>query len=276
MVSDLSPEVAIWWGVLSLAGFLNIGLWLASRPTSNAKAAEDLRGLVRYRTWQWILAGGFVFGCASRSWIIRADVQRIAMLDTPIASVAVGRSIATLAETMFVAQWALLLQMLARHTGSRAADILSRLLVPIILVAETCSWTAVLTTNYLGNVCEESLWAITGTLFLTGLLATWRRAPAPVRAFLSGGIVLAILYVLFMVTVDVPMYVTRWHQDTLAGKAYLGVAAGWLDATRVVVTGRFEDWREEMPWMSLYFTAAVWMSLALARYPRFLPTNERG
>lgn len=94
--------------------------WL--RPRGDDTGGEDLKGLLHYRVWRWILAGGFALGCASRS---RADGQRIAMLDTPIASVAVGRSIAAIAETMFVAQWALLLNMLARHSGSRTTRVQS-------------------------------------------------------------------------------------------------------------------------------------------------------
>lgn len=269
MVTGLDPEVALWWALLSLAGVVNVGLWL--KVGSQLQAVPDAAevGLGRYRHWQWILAGGFVLGCASRSWIIRADVQRIAMIDSPLASVAVGRAIATLAETMFVAQWALFLNRLARQTGSRLALVLSWLLVPMILVAETCSWTAVLTTNYLGNVFEESLWGVTGTLFTLGLVVTWRKVGRLARPFVTAAITLGLLYVLFMVTVDVPMYITRWQADELAGKAYLDLAEGLRDVTRVVPTGSFGDWKDEMPWMSLYFTAAVWMSLALVLRPVF-------
>ncbi|MEB3236612.1 MAG: hypothetical protein VKO64_03160 [Candidatus Sericytochromatia bacterium] len=143
------------------------------------------------------------------------------------------------------------------------------MLVPIILIADTCSWTAVLTTNYQSNVGEESLRAATGTLFVVGLVASWRRTHAGARPFVTPAITLSVLYVLYMVTVDVPTYITRWHADTLAGKPHLDLAARWLDATRVVFTGRLEDWRDEMPWMSLYFSCAVWMSLAMVCLPRF-------
>jgi hypothetical protein len=39
---------------------------------------------------------------------------------------------------------------------------------------------------------------------------------------------------------------------------------GLRDAsTRWVVTRDFAHWKDEIAWMSLYFTAAVWASLAL-------------
>jgi hypothetical protein len=269
MIASLDAGVALWWALLGLGGVLNIALWLRGRAwLSGLRLLEDAQ-LAVYRRSQWLLAGFFVVGCASRSWIIRADVQRIAMLDTPLASVAVGRTIATLAETAFVAQWALFLDQLAKQTGSRTAKALSRVLVPLILIAETCSWMAVLTTNYLGNVCEESIWALTGLLFMIGLVASWRHVTGKVRQFVTAAILLGVLYVLFMVSVDVPMYLMRWHLDESTSKSYLGWTAGLRDATRVVVTGRWSDWREEMPWMSLYFTAAVWMSLALVFRPVF-------
>jgi hypothetical protein len=183
MIASLDAGVALWWALLGLGGVLNIALWLRGRAwLSGLRLLEDAQ-LAVYRRSQWLLAGFFVVGCASRSWIIRADVQRIAMLDTPLASVAVGRTIATLAETAFVAQWALFLDQLAKQTGSRTAKALSRVLVPLILIAETCSWMAVLTTNYLGNVCEESIWALTGLLFMIGLVASWRHVTGKVRQY---------------------------------------------------------------------------------------------
>jgi hypothetical protein len=60
--------------------------------------------------------------------------------------------------------------------------------------------------------------------------------------------------------------------DDAAGKTFLTVREGIVDsATRRVVTRRFEDWRDEMPWMTLYFSAGVWISISLIRAPRFQP-----
>ena len=41
-----------------------------------------------------------------------------------------------------------------------------------------------------------------------------------------------------------------------------------------MVTRRWEDWREEIPWMSLYFSAAVWLSIALVRAPPLAREEE--
>ena len=47
----------------------------------------------------------------------------------------------------------------------------------------------------------------------------------------------------------------------------LGLVSGLHDvATRWVVTYDIARWRNEIPWMSLYFSVAVWMSLALSGF----------
>jgi len=43
--------------------------------------------------------------------------------------------------------------------------------------------------------------------------------------------------------------------------------AGLYDvSTRWAVTHDFEQWKDEIPWMSLYFSGAVWSSLALCGF----------
>ena len=49
-----------------------------------------------------LLCAAYVFGCAFRSLLPRADVQRICLFDTWLSSVVVGRSVATVAEICFV------------------------------------------------------------------------------------------------------------------------------------------------------------------------------
>src|SRR4029079_12588454 len=106
------------------------------------------------------LSAAYVFGCAFRSALPRADVQRICLFDTWLSSVLVGRSVATIAEVCFVIQWAIVLRELARQVKSDTVHNVSTSIVPLILLAECCSWYAAITTNYLGNAIENSLWAV--------------------------------------------------------------------------------------------------------------------
>jgi hypothetical protein len=71
-------------------------------------------------------------------------------------------------------------------------------------------------------------------------------------------------YLAFLVAVDVPMYLRRWLEGRAAGRQVLGPIDGLRDAAmRWTVTHDLARWRDEIPWMSLYFTVAVWASLAL-------------
>jgi hypothetical protein len=77
------------------------------------------------------------------------------------------RSVATIAEIGFVAQWAILLHHLGTMTGAGTTVNAAWVIVPLILIAECLSWYAVLTRNYLGNAIENSLWAV--AFFVVGI-----------------------------------------------------------------------------------------------------------
>jgi hypothetical protein len=211
----------------------------------------------------------FVFGCAFRSWLPRADVQRICLYDSWLSSVLVGRSVATLAELSLMTQLALHLHRLASRYDVRSATALSQLIVPLIFVAEICSWYATLTKNYLGNACEESLWATSaGLAIVCYALVRWQRSDLRQRRELTVMVIAGAGYLTFMLLVDIPMYVHRWQADEVARQVYLAPLDGLRDLAHTwVITRRFEDWRSEMPWMGLYFSIAVWISIALATPP---------
>jgi hypothetical protein len=60
------------------------------------------------------------------------------------------------------------------------------------------------------------------------------------------------------------MYLKRWRMDLVLGNRLLRPLEGLRDvSTRWIVTHDLSEWREEIAWMSLYFSAAVWASLAL-------------
>jgi hypothetical protein len=268
--------VGVWWTALCAVTALNVCVWHVSAVAlarRRATADPEFHALQRRML---VLAAVYVLGCGFRSLVPRADVQRIGLIDSWISSVLVGRSVATVAELCFVAQWALLLRYVARDAGSRFGVAVSRLVVPGIAVAEVFSWGAVLTTCYLGNAIEESLWAITATLVLVSCLVLWSRCRAEWRPLLAAALVLGVAYVAFMCTVDVPMYLSRWLADEASGRSYLSLGAGLADVwTRRVVTFDWEEWRTEIPWMSLYFSVGVWCSIALVHAPRIARGAKR-
>jgi hypothetical protein len=211
-----------------------------------------------------LLCAGYVFGCAFRSVLPRADVQRICLFDTWLSSVVVGRSVATVAELCFAAQWAVMLYQLGTVTGSDTVLIAAWLILPLLIIAECCSWYAVLTTNYLGNAIENSIWAVAFFIAGVGLCRLLPEFDGLVRAILIVGIAGIVAYLVFLMTVDVPMYFNRWRTGGADGNRQLSPRQGLVDvSTRWVVTHDLAEWKDEIAWMSLYFSMAVWASLAL-------------
>jgi len=214
------------------------------------------------------LSAWYVLGCGFRSALPMIDVPRICLHDTWISRIAVGRSIATIAEVCFAAQWALLLREGAAVGGRPLARAMSWALVPLILVAEVFSWLAVLTSSYLLHAVENSLWTLAAALTV-GAFAEVRaqfddRGRRPLAAVIGGGAV----YIMFMLAVDVPMYLARWQTDLAADHQALTVAEGWREILqRCTVVRDWAAWRQDAPWLSLYFSVAVWISIALAWVP---------
>ena len=265
-----SNPVAIWWYFLVAVSIVNITLLLAlhARFRKSAFAIEPLL----------LLSTAYVIVCAFRSVLPRADVQRICLFDTWLSSVLIGRSAATVAELCFAVQWAIVLDEIGRLADSDTAKNAARLIVPLIVLAEGCSWYAVITTDYLGNVLENSLWTATFVLIGAALIRLVPKFRGIVRLALAAIMAGIASYCVFMMTVDVPMYLVRWQAQAASGHNLLGLVSGLHDvATRWIVTYDITRWQHEIPWMSLYFSVAVWMSLALGGFGlirRFLPRYQ--
>src|SRR5262249_5091166 len=150
-------KVVTWWISLCVLAAINIAAWLISAATGDRDLANA----------QLVLSGIYVFGCAFRSVFLVYDIPRIGVVDSWASSVLVGRTVATLAELAFAAQWAVYLQ----ASPLESVRLVSLTIVPLIVIAEICSWHAVLTTNNLGHVFENSLWGISAALIVVCLVA---------------------------------------------------------------------------------------------------------
>jgi len=258
-----SNPLAWWWGILGLVSGANIAVWfllyryLQEPRTDGLGSASDLQLML-------FLSAAYVSGCAFRSFLPRADVQRICLFDTWLSSVTVGRSVATVAEICFAAQWAIILHQLGTMTGADTTLSAAWVIVPLILIAECFSWYAVLTKNYLGNAIENSIWAVSFFIVAIGLCRLLPEFEGRIGVFLVIAIIGVAGYLVFLATIDVPMYLTRWQAERADRIGPLTPLEGLRDASfRWVVTHDIAQWKDEIAWMSLYFSAAVWASLAL-------------
>lgn len=256
-----------WWGLCSVAAFNLVAWGWSARALSRRQAGGEAEAWGPARA-QLLLSAVYVLGCGYRSAFPVFDVPRLAMVDSWLSSVIVGRSVATLAELAFAAQWALLLRGVGQVTGSQLAVRVSRCIVPLIVLAEMCSWYAVLTTSNLGHVVEESLWALCAALLVGSLVSVWPRCRPTARPAIALASVFGLGYLAYMVGVDVPMYWARWIADLEQGRPYLSLAQGLSDASsRWVVSHSWQDWHSEVVWMSLYFSVGVWFSIGLMHVP---------
>src|SRR5580658_3677238 len=241
-----SNPLSWWWGLLTLVSGVNIAVWFLlyrefrEQPTGSLGGTSSVELML-------LLCAAYVFGCAFRSILPRADVQRICLFDTWLSSVVVGRSVATVAEICFAAQWAIILQQLGTMTGADTTLNAAWVIVPLILIAECFSWYAVLTRHYLGNAIENSIWAVAFFFAGIGLCRLLPEFDGPVRVVLAISVVGIAVYLAFLMTVDVPMYLKRWRADVAGGNRGLRPLEGLRDvSTRWVVTHELSAWREEV------------------------------
>jgi hypothetical protein len=285
-----SNPVARWWGFLTLVSGVNIAVWFvlyrylqeprAGGPGSTTGLEFMVFAFQEPRTGSpggnsgielmLFLCAAYVFGCAFRSFLPRADVQRICLFDTWLSSIMVGRTVATVAEIAFAAQWVMILYQLGTMTGADTTLNVAWTILPLIVIAECFSWYAVLTRNYLGNAIENSIWAVTFFLIGIGLCRLLPEFDGLVRGVLATTIFGIAGYLAFLAAVDVPMYLKRWRVEVAHDRKLLSPLQGLRDASvRWIVTHDIAAWKDEIPWMSLYFSAAVWSSLALCVFYSF-------
>src|SRR5262249_10564801 len=110
-----SAGVRAWWGALCALSVFNLCCWRVSAAALKQRGASVEPGLSQFQWWQLLLSAVYVLGCGFRSVLPRADVQRIGLIDSWMSSVMVGRSVATVAELCFMAQWALLLNLMPKN-----------------------------------------------------------------------------------------------------------------------------------------------------------------
>ena len=256
-----SRAVAWWHTSLCVIAALNVALWSLSAVAVTREPAllHSETGAACYL--QLLLSAVYVAGCAFRSVLPVIDIPRLVLIDSRLSSVLVGRSVATVAELCFAAQWALILHRSALLGGSPIVQALSLAIVPLILLAEGCSWYAVLTREQRAHALENSLWGLSAALVVAGMLVIGpHRLGELYPPIIAGGAA----YVAFIFVYDVPMYWSRWRVDQADRCEYLSIAGGMVDVRRRwTVSYRWEDWRSEIPWMSLYFTFGVWSSIWL-------------
>ena len=261
ITSEMNEDkTIIWWRILCGVAVLNILLFVLTACSVSVASP--------YVRWHLILSGIYTAVCAYRSFWPRIGVERYCLVDAMRSSMVFGRTAATVAEVSFAIQIALILDEMGGLAGLSWVQSMAVPVVLLLALAQLFCWWSVLTLNHAGHAIEESIWGLTFACVGFGLgfcapelNGTWQTVALVSTAFCAG-------YVLFMVSIDVPMYVRRWRNGRANGEPRLGFSAGWSDAlNRRVVTRDWEIWKREAPWLTGYFSCAVWVSLAMVHLP---------
>jgi len=267
----------LWWVLLTLGSLTNVLLLLIRL----ANVGKD-----PYARKMTYCSAMFVVACAVRSIWPRVDVERICFWDSRISVTFVGRTLATAAEICFGAQFSMTTAVLADEARFHKIRKMSDVFFWAICVAQCCCWLGITTQRQIWHGIEESIWAMTfagiGISFAILYLNLHRkskRTGCDLGLFEAGelgyakrvlvfGTPMCVAYVIFMVLVDVPMYLNRYAADQARGASYLWVSDGVLSSMSCDrVSKSMTDWAPEMPWMTGYFLGATAVSLWLTWGP---------
>ena len=254
LVRPIDRRLSLWLASLAALAAFNVGLWIwiaRSVPLSTPYAETQL-----------LLSGVYVGVCGFRSLFPRVDLERVCLWDTWLSAILLGRTAATIAELCFALQCGLFLQRLSDIAGIPVLATVAQAFVPLAIVAQFVCWYAVLSLNHIGHAIEESLWALLMLMLSVASGTAALSAQGPLRVMLITGCVVYGVGAGLTLAFDVRMYVRRWRLQ--AAGLYLTLATGLRDSQRRRhPTFAWDVWREEAPWMTLYFSIGVWTSLAM-------------
>ncbi|KAL3768206.1 hypothetical protein ACHAWU_001896, partial [Discostella pseudostelligera] len=257
---------------LSILAVINAILLRSAYTTLAQRQASYPTWLRNVRSRQFIMSTIYVGGCAFRSILPCHHTLRRALVGCYASTGFVGRCVATIAELGAADQAGLLLREIGHATNDGVITFLSYLMVPLLVSAELFSWYACVTTNYIGSIVEESLWAMCAFLSIVALLRCYNEyVGREQRDFIHKALTLNMVYFTYMVSVDVPNYIKGHIANTTDGTSYYNLIDGLktlINITEHKITWSYEDWRYAMCWMTLYFSIACWSSIGVVNAPR--------
>ena len=268
----------LWWESLSVFSLLNIA-FISSYIYNSRELVKEEKKLLSYSFIYTVV-------CAVRSFWPRKDVEQICFIDSRMSTPFVGRSLATIAEIFYVFLIINVYKNIINYVSNLTKKDLNILKIminniyPLVSTAELFSWLGCISKYYLWNAIEESLWMISSVLLvITSCLLYYiitcyynNKKIIYIKKLLKFIIIFGIPFVLFMIVVDVPMYVNRWNENINGSyiedfkEKYNKLTYQSLVEfdTCKKISKDYSIWRPEMPWLTGYFTLGVWSSHIIA------------
>ena len=268
----------LWWESLSVFSLINIA-FISSYIYNSRELVKEEKKLLSYSFIYTVV-------CAVRSFWPRKDVEQICFIDSRMSTPFVGRSLATIAEIFYVFLIINVYNNIINYVSNFTKKDLNILKIminniyPLVLTAELFSWLGCISKYYLWNAIEESLWMISSALLvITSCLLYYiitcyynNKKIIYIKKLLKFIIIFGIPFVLFMIMVDVPMYINRWNKNINGSyiedfkEKYNKLTYQSLVEfdTCKKISKDYSIWRPEMPWLTGYFTMGVWSSHIIA------------
>jgi hypothetical protein len=193
-----------------------------------------------------------------RALFPKVDIEKICLHNSKLSYPIFGRSIATMAEIIFI----LLNVLILAKTGmlNKQQTHILYFTIVIIIIAQMFSWTACLTGNNKWSVIEESLWLFVVIIFLILssqiYIKTKSRNSAQMKMkndlsfWICSG---SLLYICFLLLIDIPMYIKRSNNNQIINEN-MNLNQMIKDMSQCKkYTSDFNIWKDELLWQSLYF-----------------------
>ena len=121
---------------------------------------------------------------------------------------------------------------------------------------------------HITQAVESMLWAA-GFSWMAGLLAIIALDSSGwVHALAIFGILCSTAFVIYVLSVDAPMYWRRYQHGRSRGLTYMRLDHGARDAwRRRVRSGSWSAWKADALWLTPYFSVGVWISIAIVLVP---------
>ena len=259
MKSNIQIDVDTWSKFMIFISIVNISI--ICYVYTNVKSSFEMK--------LFILAAIYIIVNSIRSIWLRQDNTRICLFDTIMSSPLFGRTITTFSELAFVALIILVLKEIIKKgnfANKSALNLTLNIVFFMIIIAEICCWAGCLSYNQHWNMLEESIWTLSSVIISVIMLILYLNTKNKFfERFLFVGILISVIYQVFMIKVDVPMYYQRGSKH-MPNHEYKNKSL--LDKIRDMskckkISKDINDWQDEIPWMTGYFTGASWISIAL-------------
>lgn len=262
----------VWWWTMLVVSVFNVVLLIAALRTSKTSSPPKEKAVLAAAA---IL---FTLTCAYRAILPRVDVVRQCWFDSPANWIIFGRFFACWAEIGWATQMGLVLRRLAismqeqgmiSHSVRTRAHQAGIAVISMACFAECWSWTNLITESDLFSTVEQALWCALFLVTGVGMVVLMRMLDKPLRS--TPYMLFAALVIMMGLEQGYEafgLYLTRFLDEQHRGVPFQGFVTGLGKlADCAHVTKNINNWKDDFPWMTGYFSVGVWSSIWLAVAP---------